>query len=363
MEVFNLDIHVLDRDFNLVGVVDAYTSVIWRPAYYDIGDFELYLDATVENVNLLQPNYYVVRGQDISVDDEGNTTFKKVMIIKNHNISTDIEGGDYLTVTGRELKYILNSRIVWSQTNLTGNVAKAIETLVNNNAIAPGNAYRVIPNLELDESLIVSDTIEKQLTGDKLDEAITEICMTYDIGYDVYIKNKKLIFKLYKGVDRSTAVPRVVFSEDFENILSSEYTRSTEVYANTTLVGGEGEGSERIYTTVNNTNSGLDRYEVFTDARDISQNKDSEDTIDINTYYKLLAERGLEKLSEHSIIEEITGEVQHDVNYEYGVDYYLGDTVLIINKYGMTKSVKVLSAIESDDENGTKLIPQFNGGA
>jgi hypothetical protein len=187
--------------------------------------------------------------------------------------------------------------------------------------------------------------------------------MTYDIGYDVYIKNKKLIFKLYKGVDRSTAVPRVVFSEDFENILSSEYTRSTEVYANTTLIGGEGEGVERIYTTVNNTNSGLDRYEVFTDARDISQNKDSEDTIDINTYYKLLAERGLENLSEHAITEEITGEVQHDVNYEYGVDYYLGDTVLIINKYGMTKSVKVLSAIESDDENGTKLIPQFNGGA
>ena len=359
-----MDIHILDNSFNLIGVIDTYTSLIWRPAYYDIGDFELYLDATTENVNLLQPNYYLVRGQDISVDDEGNTTFKKVMVIKNHNISTDIEGGDYLTVTGRELKYILNSRIVWSQTNLTGNVAKAIETLVNNNAIAPTDVNRAIPNLVLDESLVVSDTIEKQITGDKLDGAITEICMAYDIGYDIYIKNKKLIFKLYKGVDRSTTVPRVVFSEEFENILSSEYARATVEYANTTLIGGEGEGVERIYTTVNNTNSGLDRYEVFTDARDISQNKGSEDAIDINTYYKLLAERGLEKLSEHAIIEEFTGEVQHDVNFKYGVDYYLGDTVLIINKYGMTKNVKVLSAIESDDENGTKLIPQFiNGGA
>jgi hypothetical protein len=357
-----MNIHVLDRDFNLVGIVDDYVSVIWRPAYYDVGDFEIYLDATTENINLLQPNYYVVRGQDISVDDEGNTTFKKVMVIKNHNINTDIEGGDYLTVTGRELKYILNSRIVWSQTNLTGNVVTAIETLVNKNAIAPGDANRAIPNLVLDESLVVSETINKQLTGDKLDEAITEICMTYDIGYDIYIKNKKLMFKLYRGVDRSTTVPHVIFSEEFENILSSEYARNTEEFANTTLIGGEGEGVERVYTTVNNTNSGLDRYEVFTDARDISQNKDSDNTIDINTYYKLLAERGLEKLSEHAITEEFTGEVQHDVNYEYGVDYYLGDTVLIINKYGMTKSVKVLSAIESDDENGTKLIPQFNNG-
>ena len=359
-----MNLHVLDRNFNLLGVIDDYVSVIWRPAYYSVGDFELYLDAYTKNVELLQANNYLVRDQDISVDDEGNTTFKKVMIIKNYSISTDIEGGDYLTVTGRELKYILNSRIVWSQTNLTGNVVTGIEKLVNDNAIAPADTKRVIPNLVLDKSLAVSDAITKQLTGDKLDEAISEICMTYDIGYEIYIKNKKLGFRLYRGVDRSNTVPHVVFSEEFENILSSQYECSTEVYANTTLIGGEGEGVERIYTTLNNNSSGLNRYEVFTDARDISQNKDSEDAIDLNTYLNLLNERGLEKLSEHAIIEEFTGEVQHDVNFKYGVDYYLGDTVLIINKYGMTKNVKVLSAIESDDENGTKLIPQFtNGGA
>ncbi len=358
-----MNIHVLDGELNLVGIIDDYISVIWRPAYYDVGDFEIYLDATTENVNLLQTNYYVVRAQDISVDDEGNTIFKKVMIIKNHKISTDIEGGDYLTVTGRELKYILNSRIVWSQTNLTGNVVNAIETIVKNNAISPADTNRVIPGLVLDESLVISDVIDKQLTGDKLDEAITEICMTYDVGYEIYIKNKKLMFKLYRGVDKSNTLPHVVFSEEFENILKSEYERNTELYANTTLIGGEGDGIERVYTTLNNSNSGLNRYEVFTDARDISQNKDSEEVININTYYKLLAERGLEKLSEYSITEGYAGEVQHDGNFKYEIDYYLGDTVTIINKYGMTKSVKVLSAIESHDENGTKLIPQFNGGA
>ena len=278
-----MDIHVLDREFNLLGVVDGYTSVIWRPAYYNVGDFELYLDASTDNINLLQKDHYLVRGQDIYVDDEGNTTFKKVMIIKNQVISTDIEGADYLTVTGRELKFILNSRIVWSQTNLTGNVATSIEKLVNENAITPTDTNRAIPNLVLDEPLVVSDTIDKQLTGDKLDEAITEICMTYDIGYDIYIKNKKLMFKLYKGVDKSNCLPHVVFSEEFENILNSEYECNTENYANTTLVGGEGEGLERIYTTVGATNSGLDRYEVFTDARDIIQNKDSDEAIDINT--------------------------------------------------------------------------------
>lgn len=357
-----MDIHVLDRNFNLVDIIDAYTSIIWRPAYHDVGDFELYLDASIKNVEILKKDYYLVRDKDITVDESGDVTFKHVMIIKNHKISTDIEGGDYLIVTGRELKYILNSRIVWSQTNLSGNVVNAIEKLVNENAIAPTDVNRIIPNLVLDESLVVTDNITKQITGNKLDVAISEICMTYGLGYEVYIKNKKLVFSLYKGVDRSTVVPHVIFSEDFENIISSEYERNTENYANTTLIGGEGEGVERIYTTVNNNNIGLDRYEVFTDARDISQNKDTEDAIDINTYCSLLNERGMDKLSEYSITEAFAGEVQHDVNYKYGVDYYLGDTVLIINKYGMTKAVKILSVIESDDENGTKLIPQFNFG-
>ena len=65
-----MNIHVLDREFNLVGIIDAYSSVIWTTAYYDVGDFELYLDASTESVELLKKDYYLVRGQDISVDEQ-----------------------------------------------------------------------------------------------------------------------------------------------------------------------------------------------------------------------------------------------------------------------------------------------------
>jgi hypothetical protein len=351
-----MDIHILDNSLNLVGVIDTYTSLIWRPAYYDVGDFELYLDASTEHLDLLKKNYYLVRGQDISVDKEGNTIYKKVMVIKNHRINTDIEGGDYLTVTGRELKFILNQRIVWTQTNLKGNVATAIEQLINENAIAPTDTKRAIPNLELDSTLEIPDTITKQITGDSLDVAITEICKTFNLGYDIYIKGNKFMFKLYQGIDRSTVPPYVVFSEEFENILNSEWVRNTENYYNTALVAGEGEGTARKTTTVNPDNSGLDRYEVYIDDRDTSTNDDS---ITASTYLELLKERGTEKLSEFSVTEAFTGEVQHDYSFKFGVDYYLGDVVTMINKYGMTASVRVLSAIESHDENGEKLIPEF----
>ena len=92
-----VDIYVLDKSFKLLGVIDEYVSIIWRPAYYDVGDFEIYLGANDKAIQLLQKNNYVVRSTDITVDESGNVTYKKVMVIKNINVVTDVENGDFLT--------------------------------------------------------------------------------------------------------------------------------------------------------------------------------------------------------------------------------------------------------------------------
>jgi len=358
-----MNIHVLDQSFNLVGVIDDYVSVIWRPAYYEIGDFELYLNANAKAVSLLQKNYYLVRESDIMADSEGNITYTKVMMIKNFTLATDEENGDFLMVTGRELKYLLHQRIVWKQTNLTGTAENGIRRLVTENAISPTDSKRVIPTLTLGVSAGLTDTIEKQVTGDYLDLTIIDICTAYNYGWEIFIYNKALVFIVFPGVDRyynQTERPYVVFSEEFDNLINSSYELNSEEYANTTLIGGEGEGSERIYTTLGDDNSGLDRFEIFTDANDLSQNKDSEtDAIPLNTYLALLQERGRENLASLGVTEGFSGEVL-GVNFIYGEDYYLGDVVTIINKYGISKDVRVLSVIESKDDTGVKIIPQFN---
>ncbi len=356
------NIYVLDQDFNLQGIIDEYVSIIWRPSYSDIGDFEIYLGATDKAINLLQENRYVVRSSNISVDN-GVATYKKVMVIKNIQLITDVENGDFLTVTGRELKFLLHQRIVWKQTNLTGTAENVIRQLVNENAIQPTDANRVIPNLVLGASVGLTDTITKQVTGEYLDKVVSEICATYNYGWEIFISDNKLALIICTGTDRSydqTERPYVVFSDDFENLYNTDYQLSTEEYANTTLIGGEGEGLERVYTTVNNGNSGLNRYETFTDARDISSNKGSEDEIDLETYLKLLIERGRENLATLAYTEGFSGEVLSDVAFKYGEDFDIGDVVTVINKYGIQKNVRVLSAIESEDESGVKLLPQFN---
>ena len=356
-------IHVLDRAFNLVDVVDNYISAIWRPAYYDVGDFELYIAASPEAVALLQKDRYLVRDTDIEVDEAGNVTYTKVMVIKNITLDTDAENGDHLTYTGRELKYLLHQRIVWKQTRMSSKVEYGIRRLVTENAINPTDSKRVIPNLVLGAEAGLSKSMDKQVTGKYLDEAIAEICATYGYGWEIFIYNASMVFIVYQGLNRSynqSERPYVVFSDSFDNIVNSNYQMQSEAYANTALIGGEGEGTDRIFTTVGDSNSGLERYETFTDGSGISQNKDSEDEIPLEEYLVLLQEAGRESLANLAITEGFSGEVISDGAFKYGVDFYIGDTVTVVNHYGISKDVIVLSAIESQDETGTKLIPQFN---
>ena len=355
-------IHVLDQSFNLVDVVDDYVSVIWRPAYYDIGDFELYMNASSKAVALLQKNRYLVRETDISVNN-GVVTYKKVMIIKNLQLTTDAENGDFLIVTGRELKYLLHQRIVWGRYIIRDTVEYAIRRLIGANAESPVEPTRIIPNMQYAEAKGYTERIEVQVSNKQLDEAVIEICKSYGYGWDIYITDNKLTVNIYKGVDRSYSQSEksyVVFSDSFDNLFETEYVYNSESYANMTLVGGEGEGLDRTYAYVNNDVSGLDRYEVFTDARDISQNlEDEEEALTYEEYLTLLEERGRENLSGMTVTEGFTGSVL-DVAFKYGVDFGLGDIVTVINAYGIRVDVRVLSAIESQDENGTKIIPYFD---
>lgn len=358
-----MDVYVLNQNLDIIGVLDNYSSLIWRPAYSEIGDFELYLGATREIIDLLSVNNYLVRSIDVNVDEQNKTTYKKVMIIKNIEIITNSDSGNHIVVTGRELKFLLHQRIIWTQTNLSGTAENAIRQLVTENAISPTDNKRVIPRLVLGVNTGLSDSIKKQVTGDYLDDTIIEICNNYDYGWDMYIYDNAINFVVYKGINRSYGQdtnPYVVFSDKFDNLFNTDYQLKTEEIGTTTLIGGEGEGLERIYTTVGNERSGLNRYEVFVDAKDISQNKDTEEEIPLETYLQLLQERGKEQLAERVYTEGFSGEIIDDISFTYGVDYNLGDLVTVINEYGITKNVRVLSAIESLDDKGSKLLPQFN---
>ena len=345
-----MNIYVINTNLERVAVIDAYSSIIWDNRYFECGEFELYLQATLELIDTLKEDYYLIRE-----GDESNA-----MIIEALETQTDVDDGNYLLVKGRCLKSIVYRRVIWEQTALSGRVETCIERLLNENIINPKIADRKISNFSIGDMAATGQIMTAQYTGNNLGETITAICQTYGIGWrvDLDLERKKFIFVLYIGTDRSyrqDVCPWVVFSNDYENLLTTVYTYDKSAYANIARVAGEGEGVARRVTTVGSA-AGLQRREIFVDARDVSSN-DGEMTD--AEYYAQLTQRGIENLSENAETHNFEGETV-DYTYKYGEDYGLGDIVEVVNEYGMQAATRVLEVIESEDDGGKYTIPTFS---
>lgn len=350
-----MEIVVLNKELESIAIIDAFESLIWTDRYCESGDCELYLPATAFNVTVLQEDYYLYQSGS-----------ERLMYVEDIEIETDAENGNHMTVTGRSLEALLERRIIWGQRVLRGDIQTVIGTLLNENVISPSDTNRKIPYFSFqrnDDPSIPTTTLEIQFTGDNLYEAIQIICETYSVGFKVTadLDNKKFVLSLYVGKDRSynqTTNPYVVFSPDFENLIASNYYASKRNLKNAALVAGEGEGAERKTVTIAGEASGLDRRELFVDARDISSST-SEGDLSLSEYNALLTERGNEKLVEYEAAATFEGEVDDGRSFKYGRDYYIGDIVQIINEYGMEGTARVCETVYSQNEEGTAIYPTF----
>lgn len=345
-----MNLFIMDQNYNITNYIDSYKSLEWVSRFYDVGDFVLVTEATTENIENLK------KGNILQRADTG-----QMCIIETVEIYL-AAGGNTITAKGRGIENLLERRIIWEQTTAKSNETAEdfIRRLITENAINPTNKERIIPHLTLETRNGFTEIIEKQITGDKLLTAISAICKTYSYGYEITFKNNKLYFNLYKGIDRSynqEINPYVVFSDNFDNLTETTYSFDNTNFCNTALIGGEGEGKDRRWAIIESANeSGLNRYELFVDAKDISSNNGE---IAEAEYKSLLEERGKEKLAETSITEKFDGVIDTYNTYVYRKDYNLGDIVQIENTIGMKASPRIIEVIESLNENGYKIVPTF----
>lgn len=349
-----MDLKVLDKDLEVVAIVDVYESFLWVDRYYQYGDFELYTAMREGILDYIKQDYYLQM-----------RTSDRAMIIETIRITSDSENGNHITVTGRSLESLLSRRIVWGQKTLTGNLQNGIKTLLEEAFISPTDKKRKVSNFifkESEDPKITDLKIDTQYTGDNLYDVIQKICEEKNIGFKITInEQKQFVFELYVGTDRSydqTDVPYVVFSPHFDNILNSNYLESKTALKNITLVGGQGEGKDRIYTTVG-AGEGLDRREVFTDARDLSKDSGDGGTLSDSAYLGLLKQRGKEKLSENKDVTSFEGQVETTVIYRYGEDFFDGDIVQVENEYGHESKARIIELITSENEEGFSVYPTF----
>lgn len=350
-----MDLYLMSGLSGPIDIVDTFESLIWNMQFFGMSEFQLVVPGTKTNISRFAVNRYLVRADDMSGKE-----YRNVMVIEGSELSFDVERGWVLTLSGRGLKSICARRVIWQQTNLSGTVEEGIRQVITDNLISPKLAARKISNFTLAAKKNFPETFDVQLLGENIAEWLVEICPGYGIGWDVYIKNGKYVFELKKGTDRTyeqTTVTPVVFSPEFDNLISSAYSRSREEFRNAALVGGEGEGVDQR-TTMVGTATGLNRYEDYIDGSGVSSNGE---IITLETYLKMLSDYGKEQLASTQVSEEkFEGSVIPDGLYKLNEDYFLGDLVQIENENNISAVTRITEIIYSEDENGWALTPTFS---
>lgn len=357
-----INISVLDSDLGCIGILDYYSSFIWTDRYDDAGDFELCIPVTASYAQNIKEDMFL----SIASSD-------RTMIVESIKILTDSEKGNTFNITGRSLESILDRRIVWKQTQVSGSVQNAIHSLIDEAIINPTDARRRIPNFRFIESTdsevtsaMYSDIA--QYKGDSLFDVVRRVCQAFHIGFKIELNNGYFDFQLYAGKNRSysqTTESYVVFSPNNDNLLNSNFLKSVKNYKNVLRIAGEGEGATQTFIThyfeFDDSNAseitGLARREIYVDCHDVSSVTSSNTVMDVQQYTNTLVQKGVEKLIELAPETAFEGEIDATVNYKYEVDYSVGDICEIQNEYGMRDEVRVAEVVQTWEADGYTCIP------
>lgn len=351
-----MNISVLDIDRSTVlSVLDAFESFIWTDRYNESGDFEIYASATKEYVDLFQIGRYILFSES-----------EHVMVIEKVEIKTGSENGNHIIVSGRSFESVLDRRIVWEQTILSGNLQNAVKKLLDQNAISPAITDRKIDELRYQassDSSVTGLTLTAQFTGDGLYEAVNAICYAAGLGFKTTFSYDTglFTFMLYKGTDRSIAQSErspVIFSPYFDNLIDSNYVANSQGFKTVALILGEGEGADRTRASLDSGYTGINRRELYVDARDISS-KTGSGELSPTEYTNLLIQRGREKLAECPMERVFDGSIDYSSAFKPDVDFFLGDIVTVQNEYGLYKNCRVIEMIHSINNNENVVYPSF----
>lgn len=399
-----MQFYILDKQMHQVYVIENYESAIWNSKFDECGDFEMnfpYFDGF---------NTILELGEYVLCDEFYDKTLDEatLMVIETVEVSKDSDGTSKIKMTGRDIRILLDRRIVlnvrefkeWENEaqEIHNTVKTVIDTIIDENIIhAQGlskqyddgmSGYidvtvpperRVIDNFEI---IDVSGFTDKNLKedigykGDSLYEAISNLCKNYKLGFNVSynFSDSKFKFRLLNRVDKTSEQnvnEPIIFSPSFENLSSGNYIESISVEKNAALIGGEGDEYNAMFNVIEpdddlNINlRGFDRKEVYIDASSISQYDYKDDsspyTISVGNkeYLGIIKDKAKKEMDKLKRSQLYDGTVDSETGYKYLVDFNVGDIVDVMSEYGFTSKCYISEVILSIDASKRSIIPTF----
>jgi hypothetical protein len=337
-------IRIFDQSLSLIAEIDDYESLQYTRRLYTYGEFEININYNKQNAEYLQRNNIILVGSDLN----------KLGIIKHIEIgiSEDGKGSETVKAIGYTLDYLFTDRIILptagnSHDAITDDAETVIKHYIANCITSPLDSDRDIAFFNLKANLSRGIAVAWQARYTNLSEDMQAILTTVGYGLDIRLNTAttKIDIDLLIGADKTYTSPNpVIFSHEFDNIESQVYVESEIGNKNVAYVGDAETGTSRTVTEVG-TSTGINRKEIFVDAKDLTTG---------------LADRGAQELAQYPLVQTFEGGILTYGVFEYEFDWDLGDTVTIQNKkWGVTMDAKITEVKEIYEVDGFNLEAVF----
>ena len=326
-----------------IGMINKYKYVHYKQSFNGRGYFNIIVPLEEKSIPLLKKENYIWL--------EG--CFVGIILYCAKNDSDD-EKKEY-EVRGYSLNHILSYRCIYEQTVYNDTVGKIASYLVRDNIsmFATSVNRRVSFIVTTTNHTLEGGVKAFQVTGKDLEDTLESLYDESNFGYIMYPLFDKAGGKIQqiahitltpydRTLDNKEGNTPVIFSYSMDNLSSISYIEDDTTYKNSAYVAGEGEGKNRKIVQVNDDIVGIDRKELFIDARDLQTEKSDGTTISDDVYTAQLEQRGKEKLKEKERVIVFDCSVNTASKfYKFGYDrfdssidedYYLGDFVTIVDE-------------------------------
>lgn len=332
-------IRFFDKELNFIGELEDYVAVEFISKWTSYGEFSIFVHKLDKKMK---------KGHFIMLNNDRRKT----------GIITRIKCGDdgdvSAQVEGYTLARLLSQRITYPPVGKAYHVFNTvaediIHDLIENNMVKALNSVRNMSFVELEPSQHRGDKIYYQTRYDELDEEVTKLCEASGLGIvgELDYERKKIVFKVVEGVDRSATQeerPPMIFNKEYDNVTNREYLSDVSSYKNVAITAGQGDGAERRIEVVGDEYRGIERHELFVDARDIDDDKN-------------LPSRGQSKLMDYAKIDSYSSNVDAK---QYKSKWNLGDVVVTIDReYSIIMNERIVAVSETLDDSAYTVSPTF----
>lgn len=274
------EIYVRDASLKRIGQITDFTQLDLIPRFNAVGSFALDLPTdSFAARELIKPKYGII------VKKDGVNIFGGTVTGRQRSFNAD---GDSLTLSGVDDMAYLAHRLAYPEPSVdfhlqdydvrTGLAEKIMKEYVDVNAgpNAPVTSRRML-SIQPDMGLGLKVTGRARFHN--LLEFLSSLALTGGgLGFNVVQVGQSLEFRVYRPTDKTKTA---FFSPLLGNLAEFKYSHDNPE-ANMVIVGGGGEGKDRIlkWKQDNASIAKFGRIETFKDRRDTTEQEEVEQSLD-----------------------------------------------------------------------------------